>query len=208
MSGALNEPEGPAFGALDADRPSTLARRRTVTRGLAWSAPALLVAASAPAYAASCPATTTIVTTGLAGNGVDLNLRDNKNQNNNTNISPSNARVVNLSLRVTCGGVPVSGVSITVAGDSTKDGEGNFMIGFSPASQTSGFTESPIQRTVTVLTDGSGQVRVKVSTAAYSADDCGAIPRSGTWSVSVSLGGSSPTVFTYLIYDGTAVVTC
>ena len=190
--------------------PGPRVARRNVAKTAAWVTPTILATAAAPAYAVSMPCTAVVTTPGLANGVTDLYLRDTKATNSNTNTSPSTTTVVNLTLRIDCGGVSTAGVSVTVAGDTTTDGEGNYMIGFSPATQTSGFGESPVQKVFTGTTDTNGEVKVKVSTATYSATggavDCGFVPRSGTWTVQVE--GQYTTTFTYTVYDGTPNILC
>ncbi len=184
-------------------------RRRSIAAGVAWSVPVIWTAAAAPALAASCKVLVEIDTTGLSGSGFDLYLRDTKSTNSATNTSPSTTTVVNLRLRVTCDGQPLAGAAIVVSGDNTKDGEGNFMIGFSPTSQTSGFGESPSKRVTAGTTSASGALSVKVSTATYGVVDCGQIPKTGVFTVVVTTAcGAVPTVFTYQIWDGPTAVSC
>lgn len=182
--------------------------RRQLATGAAWTIPAVLLAAPAPAFAASGCALA-ISTAGLGNNGYDLYLRDGKKQIGvSVNTSPTNTLVLQFVLTYTCGGVGQSGVAVSVAGDSTTDGQGNYMIGFWDTSAPSGtyLTQSSTQAVANLVTNSSGQVSVRVSTATYSLDACpGGIPRSGTWTVTV--GGNTWT-YTYLIYDGAVVVNC
>lgn len=85
--------------------------------------------------ATSCLAKVSISPTGLSGAGFDLYLRDSLNIN--TNVALMTLTATDLA------GLPIIGASVSVFGDEQKDGEGNYMIGFSPTSQTSGFGESP-----------------------------------------------------------------
>lgn len=178
--------------------------RRRIVLGAAWAAPAVVASVPAPSVALSDSCQVVVATTGLAGSGYDLYLRDGKATNSNTNTSGASITVVNLTLRVVCAS-SAAGLPFTVAGDNIKDGEGNFMIGFSPATQTTGFGESTTQRTATGTTNAAGEFTVKVSTATYSAADCGSIPRSGTWTVTVD---NQPFGFTYVIYDGPTTIAC
>ncbi len=183
--------------------------RRRLAAGAAWAVPLVAVGAAVPVIAASCDVAVTIETQGLSGGGVDLHLRDTKATNSETNVLPSTTTVVNLVFLITVGGLPVEGVTVVVAGDDTKDSEGNFMIGFSPSTQTSGFGESPTKRTAAVVSDASGLARVKVSTATYNQADCGHIPRAGTFNVAVTTEcGSSNQSFTYRIFDGLPLASC
>lgn len=197
---------GPSRSAVEESFVNGRVRRRSIAAGVAWSVPVIWTAAAAPALAASCKVLVEIDTAGLSGSGFDLYLRDTKSTNSATNTLPSTTTVVNLRLRVTCDGQPLPGAAIVVSGDNTKDGEGNFMIGFSPTTQTSGFGESSVQKTASVVTDAAGLVTVKVSTATYSSVDCGSIPRSGTWWVMVD--GTTIIPFTYEVYDGSSQVVC
>lgn len=180
---------------------SAILRRRTLAVGAAWALPAIALAAAAPALAASGePPDLVMVTTSFSGveGGVyyDLDLRDSLS---------TNGLVKSVTFRLLNGGLPVVGTAMTVTGDETKDGEGNYMIGFSPPTQTTGFGESPIKRIATLTTNALGEITVKVSTATYGSVDCGSIPRSGTFTVSAA--GITVT-FTYLVKDGVALVTC
>lgn len=195
------------------ERLTGIARRR-VAVGAAWAIPTITVAALAPAVAASPPVNVLIATTGLSSGGVDLNLRDTKATNSATNTSPTSLTIVNLSLTIVDYlGNPVPGATVAVAGDDRVEFEGNYLIGFSPASQTGGFGESPTKKTVSALTtNAAGQIVVKVSTATYGAVDCPAAPwnSSGTWTVTVTYPGMTPIVktFSYLVYDGIPVAAC
>ncbi len=184
--------------------------------GSAWAMPALVVAAPAPASAASQSACTAVVTlvdsTVLAGgSSVDLYLRDSKNQNSSSTDPAANpapavnsSPVLNLTFSVyTTGGAPIAGLALMVAGDETRDSENNYMIGFSPTSASSGFGESSTKKTASVTTSATGTATVKVSTATYNNADCGFLPRFGTFTVSMTLPcGSFMQDFSYQVYDG------
>lgn len=175
--------------------------RRNLVRGSVWTAPVVAVGFPAPASAASCLAKVSISPTGLSGAGFDLYLRDSLN---------INANVALMTLTATdLAGLPIIGASVSVFGDEQKDGEGNYMIGFSPTSQTSGFGESPSKRVTAGTTSASGALSVKVSTATYGVVDCGQIPKTGVFTVVVTTAcGAVPTVFTYQIWDGPTAVSC
>jgi hypothetical protein len=190
-----------------------LTRRRLVATS-AWTVPVAAVSVAAPAYAASCAPQVTFVTTGLASGGYDLRLRDSKNQNSNSNTDPFNNAnailnpVVNLTFKVTdCAGTAVSGATVVVQSDHQRDGEppsaGGELLGFTPGSQQSGFGEQAGNRVATVTTAADGTARVKICTATYSVEDNGAIPRSGTWTMAVTINGVTTTfTYTYQVIDG------
>lgn len=180
----------------------------------------MLAASTAPAYALSCTPVIKVLAPALdAGTSVDnsgkLTIRDSKNANSNTNTDPlSNVTggvtnpVVNMTIEVRACGEVVPGVTLVVSGDQVKDSENNYMIGFSPASQTSGFGESPTQRIATVTTGVAGTAVVKISTATYNGSDKPFIPRSGTWTVTASYSGGSAitNTYDYTVIDGVALV--
>ncbi len=188
----------------------SLISRRRVAVGLVWTAPVLVVATASPATAISGLLDVSLATAGIGANGYDLYLRDTKSTNSNTNTSTTTTTTLNLTLAVTWNGAPAAGAVVSVAGDQTFDGEGNYMIGFSLVSQTSGFGESSTQKTVSnVTTNASGQMVVKVSTATYGQVDCGSIPRSGTFTVTVAFNGQTISeTYTYQVYDGAPIVNC
>ena len=181
---------------------------RRVVAGIGWVAPAVVLAAPAPAYAASpCALTAVVQTGGVGGAGFDLDLRHSKRIASLTNTSPSNTAILNLTLQVSdLAGNPVTGATVVMAGDETKDAEGNYMIGFSDPSDLGTIPESPIKR-ISTQTSVLGLVTTKVSTATYQAVDCPSVPRTGTWTVSLSLPGCAPVVvpFTYRVYASSGV---
>ncbi|MBK8755652.1 MAG: hypothetical protein IPM08_00530 [Actinomycetales bacterium] len=182
--------------------------------------PAILTVVAAPAHASSCPLSVIITTTGLSANGFDLYIRDSKNLNSNTNTDPlSNITttgttnpVVNMSMLVTdCAGNPVSGATVVVSSDHQRDLEGatgGELLGFTPATQTSGFGEAPGNRIATVTSDAAGLAKVKICTATYSSADIGTTPRSGTWTITLSAPGfgQSTRTLTYRVFDGQPTV--
>lgn len=174
---------------------SVSTRRRTVVAGIAWATPAVIISAQAPAHAAS-GLVVTLVTTTYQASGYSLLVKDSLD---------TNSTVVSVTFKVTQGSQPLANTSVVVAGDAVLDGEGNYMIGFSPTSQTSAFGESPTQRTATVTTDAAGQITVKVSTATYGKVDCGQIPRSGIFTVTVN---GQAFQFSYQVYDAGTKVVC
>mgnify|MGYP000601399765 CR=1 FL=1 len=110
-----------------------------------------------------------------------------------------------LTISVTdLGGAPVNGATVVVSGDEVKDVEGNYMIGFSDVTQLVGFGESMTKRTST-QTSAGGSIVTKVSTATYQRADCTTpnFPRTGNWTVVVSLPGCAPVTvpFTYRVYS-------
>lgn len=188
--------------------PSTT--RRAVL-GAAWAVPVLAVATAAPNAAAS--ATLTVAIDGsFGGGGYTFNLRDGKFGNLAQNPSLSNTSAITVPFVVTDGsGNALEGATVEIVGDNSQDGQGNYMFGASNASATGNFTQSPVKRTSSQVTDASGRVVVKISTSTFSRDSCaGGIPRPGTVTATVSKPGYTTitVTYTYLIYDAGQIVVC
>lgn len=183
--------------------------RRQIVRSAAWAVPVAVLAAGAPEAAASCAVTITMTTPGVSQPPYTLDLRDSLNRNAAGGVLNS-WQVKTVSFAVTTPTGPLTGAAITMRGDSVKDAEGNYMIGFSPSSATSGFGESAIQKTASVTTSAvAGTFTVKVSTATFSLLDCGSMPKSGTFWVDVVAGcGVVTQAFTYRVSDGDSLVAC
>ncbi len=186
---------------------STTSRRRALETA-AWTAPTLLTLAAVPAVAGSVPLPDpilTITSAGAAGGGVDLYIKDTKTGatgNAGTSFTiGTNMPTLSFSLTDSLG-TPLVGVDITIMGDSTKDREGNFMVGFLPLSPQVAAGESPTQRVATVTTSGTGAAAVKVATASYQAADTK--PKTGTFTVSVPATATTAAkvfTFTYTVID-------
>ena len=165
---------------------STTSRRRALETA-AWTAPTLLTLAAVPAVAGSVPLPDpilTITSAGAAGGGVDLYIKDTKTGatgNAGTSFTiGTNMPTLSFSLTDSLG-TPLVGVDITIMGDSTKDREGNFMVGFLPLSPQVAAGESPTQRVATVTTVARRR-GVKVATALSGRRHQ---PKTGTFTVSV-----------------------
>lgn len=182
----------------------TATRRQTLAL---WAVPAIAVAVPAPAFAISGILTFEVIDNGNVANGVDVYLRDRKFRASVT--SPPNYnyqttdRLVLLQVRVLLDGVPLTGVQVTFAGDSTKDIEGNYLIGFGPSTQNTNLNESSTQRTTTATTDVNGIATVVVATATLALSEPATV--AGTFSVNVASGPTWPAgsdTYTYIVFRG------
>lgn len=196
--------------------------RRTLLRAAAWSAPVILLAGAVPAAAASLGTLSiTLVTLQLGAGGYPLNLRDGKTLNSNgvneTNTDRTNTTVVVTAFRVTDSdtGSAVAGATCTVDGGPQVDADGFYLISAVTMATIGTVGQSTQKRTAVAVTDADGEVRVKLATGTWAADDCppGYVgvfqPTPGALSVHVSgaAGYANRTVaFSYLVYDGPPVV--
>ncbi len=181
-------------------------RRRSLFAA-AWSVPVVVVSAAAPAYAAS-GLLIELVGIGVGGNGYDLYLADRKFDavpavsTGAVNYYRNTTKLVTLPIRITYGGVPVIGATVTVswAGNVT-DIEGNTMLKIVPANQPTNVPEGIVSNSATTTSSTTGIATVAVGSATYQATDT--VPKSGTFTVTVSATGSSPAgsaIFTWQIF--------
>ncbi|MGB2699325.1 MAG: hypothetical protein WBC31_03045 [Candidatus Phosphoribacter baldrii] len=179
----------------------TRVTRRAVVRGAAWAMPVVVLAAPARAFAASCTYAVTIVNTLMASAlGFDLYIKDTKYGAVPSATAPftSGVRMPILTLLVTCNGVPVPGVPVSIAADGQTDIEGNPLIKFVSPTITTNVVEATVVPSPYVgTTDATGQVNVAIATATYQVID--PKPRNGTFTVTIA---GQTTTFTYRVFDG------
>lgn len=152
--------------------------RRTLVTSAAWAAPVIAVGLAAPAAAASGPLAIALFTTDAAAGGFALELGDGKKAvgSASTNYRGSGAGSGSVALvkyKVTQGGVPVAGATVTIANMTpvATDGQGNTLVKFVAPGTTTPVLQRTVADSYTGVTDADGFFVVWVGTATLGAAD-------------------------------------